>query len=163
MLASERERDGEDVALSAIDTFGRRISKKEFTGVIDSENLWRVLFDITAKRIAKEQRRQLAKQRGGGDLKNEVDLLKPDSSSVGVGINGSIDISQQFFQQLDEDRNELLESLARLPGGEMLVKVVNLHLEGNPHNEIAELLGISASTIERNMKITKEIGMMVGL
>lgn len=156
------DRDGEDVALSAIDTFVRRVGKKEFSAVIDSEDLWRVLFDITAKRVAREQRRQLTKKRGGGDVKNEVDLIKSDNSSVGVGINGKIDIRQQFFQQLDEDRNELLESLASVPGGEMLVKVVELHLEGNTHKEISELLGVSISTIERNMKIAKEIGMTVG-
>lgn len=156
------DRDGEDVALSAIDTFVRRVGKKEFSAVIDSENLWRVLFDITAKRVAKEQRRQLTKKRGGGDVKIEADLLKSGSSSLGIGIDGNIDIRQQFFQQLDEDRNELLEKLAGLAGGEMLVKVVSLHLEGNTQQEIAELLGVSVSTIERNMRIAREIGMTVG-
>lgn len=155
------DRDGEDIALSAIDTFVRRVEKKQFSGVLNSEDLWRVLFDITGKRVSREQRKQLAMKRGGGEVKNEADLLKPNGSSGSVG--GMVDTRQQFFQQLDEDRNELLARLAKLPGGEMLVKVVNLHLEGNTHKEISELLGVSVSTIERNMKIAKDIGKTVGL
>ena len=155
------DRDGEDVALSAIDTFVRRVGKNEFSGVVDSGNLWRVLFDITAKRVAREQRRQLTEKRGSGDVKNEVDLYNPEATSCGFGINESIDIRQQFFQQLEEDRKGLLDKLTQLPGGEKLARIVSLHLEGHTHQEIAEVLGVSVSTIERNMKIAKEVGKTV--
>ena len=59
-----RERDEEDVALSVLDTFIRRINDGQYTWVADREDLWRALYDVAAKRVAKEFRRQLAEKRG---------------------------------------------------------------------------------------------------
>src|SRR4051794_31330083 len=62
---SRRAADEEDVALCAFDSFYRRAERGQFPELRDRDDLWKLLFVITARKAADQARRE-ARQPGRG-------------------------------------------------------------------------------------------------
>jgi len=151
-------RDGEDVALSVLDTFMRRINDGQYTWVADREDLWRALYDVAAKRVLKEFRRQLAQKRGGGKVRTESIFDAPEGTGSGVGgIASNVDRRQQFADQLAETCSELFAQLRRQPKGEELVAVAQYRLANYTVQEVADKLDISKATVERRLDLARSV------
>lgn len=153
-----RERDEEDVALSVLDTFMRRINDGQYTWVADRQDLWRALYDVAAKRVAKEFRRQLAQKRGGGKVHTESVFDAPEGADSGVGgIANHADPRQEFADQLAESCSELFAQLRRQPKGEELVAVAQHRLANYTVQEVADKLDISKATVERRLDLARSV------
>src|SRR5262249_34542005 len=64
--APRRAADGEDVALSAFDSFCRHAEQGRFPQLEDRDGLWRLLVVITARKAAHLVRDESRAKRGGG-------------------------------------------------------------------------------------------------
>src|SRR5262249_43327597 len=58
--------DGEDVALSAFDSFCRRAADGRFPDLLDRDGLWRLLMVLTVRKAARQVRDARRRKRGGG-------------------------------------------------------------------------------------------------
>lgn len=61
-----RVTDGEDAALSALNSFCERAKRGQFPNLLDRDNLWSLLARITVGKVADYIHREKAKKRGGG-------------------------------------------------------------------------------------------------
>src|SRR5262245_45042826 len=78
--------DGEDVALSAFDSFCRAARDGRFPKLDDRDDLWRLLVALTAHKASDEVRRARSRKRGGGAVRAEADL--GDGAGDDAGLDG---------------------------------------------------------------------------
>src|SRR4051794_7021098 len=64
--ASRGDADEEDVALSVFDSFFRRAGRGQFPRIGGRDDLWQVLFVLTARKAANHNKRGRRLKRGGG-------------------------------------------------------------------------------------------------
>jgi DNA-directed RNA polymerase specialized sigma24 family protein len=122
--------DGEDVALSALCTFFRRMSENPWPWVHDRTDLWRLLVAITKRRVARIKRR-----RQPGSLDDMAGYEPTDPSP----------------EELAREANDLLERLK----DESLRRVVRLRLQGYSNREIAHDIGRSVKTVEWKLRLIR--------
>ena len=152
-----READAEDIALSAIDTLVRRIGNGQFSKLADRQDLWRVLYDVTRKRVAREYRRHLAEKRGAGKVHGESVFGSPNDADSGGGLAGEVDAGQEFADVLATCCSDLFEALREQPDGEGLVEVTRHRLSGYTVQEVADRLQIAKRSVERRLVVVKLI------
>jgi len=135
--------DEEDVALSAFASFCRRAERGEFPKLDDREDLWRLLFVITARKAINRAKHERRAKRGGGRVSPAADLDDVDLREFLVHQPSPEDAAQ-----MDEDVRRLLEGL----GEESLRSVAVWKLQGYTNAEIAERLGCVETTVERKLR-----------
>lgn len=152
-----RAADEEDVALSAMDSFYRGLTSKKFEEIADADSLWKLLVTITARKVCARKRLHFAQKRGAGRVRGESIFLHAgnDDSLQDGGIGDVLgnEPTPEFAHNVAENTRELIQSLE----DETLKKIVLLTLEGYTNSEIAEKLGVVRRTIERKLKIVREI------
>jgi DNA-directed RNA polymerase specialized sigma24 family protein len=154
--APRRAADEEDVALSAFDSFCRGAEKDRFPRLQDRWDLWQLLVLLTARKafdLAQHERRQ---KRGGGAVLDEAALPCPTSSSGHKTALEQIECPEPtpaFAAQVAEECRRLLE---RLDSPE-LRSVAMLKVEGYGNEEIAAQLGCGLRTVERRLRLIRNI------
>ena len=154
--APRRAADEEDVALSAFDSFCRGAGKDRFPRLNDRLDLWQLLVLLTARKafdLAQHERRQ---KRGGGAVLDEAALPSPASSSGYKTALEQIEGPEPtpaFAAQVAEECRRLLE---RLDSPE-LRSVAMLKVEGYGNEEIAAQLGCGVRTVERRLRLIRNI------
>ena len=139
--------DDEDVAISAMKSFFRRVRIGQFPNLNDRTELWPLLVQTTIWKVNNFHRRYTTKER---DFKKEIsaDWLKEN------------DPTAELADKVIEEGNALLESLT----DEKLRTVAQLRLEGYSNVEIAEETGRSVKTVEwRLQQIRKHLKAQLGL
>lgn len=149
------DRDEEDVVLSAIDTFIRRMKGGKFVQIEDGEDVWRVLYDVTRKRIAREYRQKHAIKRGGGKVMTITAASTPDGQSRREWSHEPHDAKQEFSDMLFRSCNDLFDALLRIPNGKGLLEVARCRLSGYTVQEIADQLQVSKRTAERRLELVR--------
>ena len=76
-----------------------------------------------------------------------------DTAPRGIDQTPSREPTPEFAEQITDQCDELLEQL----GDETLEKVAIAKLEGFTNDEIAEQLGVRTRTVERKLRIIREI------
>jgi DNA-directed RNA polymerase specialized sigma24 family protein len=146
--------DEEDVALSAFASFCRGAEAGRFPQLGDRDDLWRLLFTLTerkAQNLVRDERRQ---KRGGGAVLGESDLIRPgDSSPAGLEQLTGREPTPEFAAEVAEECRHLLE---RLDDGELRAIAV-WKMEGDSAPEIAARLGCALSTVERRLRLIRQI------
>lgn len=133
--------DGEDVALSALNSFIKAAKMKRFPDFKDRDDLWRLLFAMT-KRKAIDHRRYESRRKAGG----ESGFLSPGNEKAGIHeIPG--DLSEEEFAALI---SEALEHNLELLDPELCQYAV-AKLEGYSNQEIADKFGVALRTVERKL------------
>lgn len=141
--------DEEDIALSAFDSFCRRAEQGNFPDLNDRDDLWKLLVTITVRKVTdfrvynQRQKRDFRREQHISPT-NDTDLPSENLDTLIVDPEPdpalAAELTEQFYQLLDELADEQLQTIAV---GKM---------EGWKNNELAERLGLSVATIERQLR-----------
>ena len=154
--APRRAADEEDVALSAFDSFCRGAGQERFPQLHDRLDLWQLLVLLTARKasdLAQHERRQ---KRGGGGVLDEAALPVPARSSAQGAALEQIEGPEPtpaFAAQVAEEYGRLLE---RLDSPELRT-VAMRKVEGYGNEEIAAQLGCGLRTVERRLRLIRNL------
>ncbi len=152
-----RTRDEEDLALSALNAFYRCIEEDRYSSIVDEDDVWRLLVSIVERKTIDHLRYQYAERRGKGQTGGES-IFRMRYSPLGDQVSG---ISQfpdhalhhefqvEFLDQLNAILDKLDDPELRL--------IVNSRIAGFTNAQIAEQIGKSVSSVERKMRLTRDI------
>ena len=145
-----RHTDEEDVALSAFKSFCRGIQSGRYPHLADRDDLWRLLVTITAHKAIHVVRRAQRQKRGGNG-----NQPAPDDGKNAVDLNEVIgqEPSPEFSLQVAEELDRLLARIA----DSTLQTVAVLKMEGYTNAEIALRQDCTVRTIERKLRLIREI------
>jgi DNA-directed RNA polymerase specialized sigma24 family protein len=147
--------DEEDVALSAFDSFCRGAEKGRFPQLQDREDLWHLLFLITARKAARVREHEGRLKRGGGRVLDEAALApfpdNPDEPAL-TRIVGR-EPSPELAALVAEECRRLLTGL----GDDQLRQVALGKMEGFTTEEIAARLGCVPRTVERKLQMIRSL------
>jgi DNA-directed RNA polymerase specialized sigma24 family protein len=116
--------------------------------------LWKLLVAITGMKSVDQIRRQTAKKRGGGDMQgNSVIANTADEANAGFEQFADAALSPAFLAELDEQQTVLLNALH----DDVQRQIARQRLEGMSNEEIANSTGISVRSVERKIKLIREI------
>ncbi len=134
--------DEEDVALSAFDSFCRGVEKGRYPKLNDRDNLWRMLVTITSHKVIDRVRLERRLERGGAS-----------GEAVDMGELVSREPTPEFAAEVADNCRHLLQRL----GDAELVSVALWKMEGFTTEEIAGKLGYVPRTVERKLRLIREI------
>jgi DNA-directed RNA polymerase specialized sigma24 family protein len=129
--------DGEDAALSALNSFCEWVAEGRCPEMIDRNGLWRLLATFTARKVSRYIRRENSRPCGDGEL-DEVLGREPDPA-------------------LAAEMAELLERLLAILPDPLLWQVAVLRMEGHAIDEIAERIGRSNKTVDRRLDLIRRL------
>jgi DNA-directed RNA polymerase specialized sigma24 family protein len=153
--APRRAADEEDVALSAFDSFCRGAEQGRFPRLDDRDDLWQLLVVLTTRKasnLARDERRQ---RRGAGKVRNISALARGEAES-GDWPRGNVvsrEPDPEFAAEVAELCRRLLERL-RNPA---LQEIALWKMEGGTNEEIAAKLGRSVGTVERKLRLIRQL------
>lgn len=152
--ASRRVADEEDVVLHAFNSFCQGAAAGRFPKLEDRGDMWQILVMLTARKSADQIKEQYRAKRGGGKIRGES-VFAADSSSPAAGIDqvAADDPSPEFACQLTEEYRHLLQLL----DDANLQEIAIARMEGFTNAEIAGRLGVQTRTIERKLRLIREI------
>ena len=147
-----RMADEEDVALSVLDSFCRAAPQGCFPDLTDRNGLWRLLYQKLVRKavdLARHERREI---RGGGRVRGESAVDGPTSASGDQGLAQVPDdaLSPEFAAMMVEQCRRLLEQLEP-----ELQSLALARMEGYSNKEIAQRIGRSVRTVERQLQLIR--------
>jgi DNA-directed RNA polymerase specialized sigma24 family protein len=154
--------DEEDVALSAFDSFCRGAKKGKFPLLHDRHDLWGLLIVITARKALDLVEHERRAKRGGGRVLTEAALADLAGASTFMpGLERVIgrEPTPEFAAQVAEELARLLENLEDTE----LRSVAVWKMEGHDNNDIAAKLGCVTRTVERKLRLIRNIWARQGL
>jgi DNA-directed RNA polymerase specialized sigma24 family protein len=143
LRSATRLADEEDVALSALDSFYRGVTRGRFPVLEDRDDLWQVLLVLTMRKAINLVKHERRGSRGGGRLLSLAELDGERLDKV-IGAEPSPELAAQM---VDECRR----LLGRL-NDETLRSVALWKMEGQTNREIAVSLGCIEQTVERKLR-----------
>jgi DNA-directed RNA polymerase specialized sigma24 family protein len=143
-----RAADEEDVALCAFDSFFRRAARGQFPRLDDRDDLWQLLFVLTARKAIDQARREGRVARGAGRVRTLADL---DGLELDLALGR--EPTPELAAQTAEECRRLLGSLS----DESLREVARRKMEGDTNAEIARRLGVIEKTVERKLRRIRQI------
>jgi DNA-directed RNA polymerase specialized sigma24 family protein len=144
-----RAADEEDVALSAFHSFCGGAQAGRFPQLGDRNSLWPLLVAITAHKAVDLLRHERRRKRGGPPAEGGGPANpEPDLGQV-IGREPTPD----FALQVAEECRRLLDRL----GDDVLRAVALAKMEGATVAEIAARLGCVPRTVERKLRIIREL------
>jgi DNA-directed RNA polymerase specialized sigma24 family protein len=141
--ASRRVSDEEDAVVVAFERFLHGVRQDRFPRLRDRDDLWAILFTLTERAAANQQRDQNRDKRGGGDVRGDSAL--EGIEAVAAGPTPADEVSMQ-------------ENMARLIAGledEELRQIALARMEGYPNAEIAGQIGRAEVTVERRLRLIR--------
>jgi len=135
--------DDEDVALSALDSFFRRVDKDEFPDLDDRTGLWPLLAQITIFKAIKRIEKEHAQKRGG-PASSKLDDSQP--------LNLEEVISNKPTPEMVALMHEQTEVMLGKLDAPLIRQIAELKLQGYKNDEIAERLVIGRRSVERKLK-----------
>ncbi len=151
----QRMSDGEDAALSALNSFFQGMEEGDFTWLRNRQDLWRLLVTITVRKASRHLRHEHREKRGGGAVFGESAFLPVGASSEVPGIAGIDAALARGAQLTPEDvallQEEYLHLLDSLPKGGIRETAELLLQYGDKYDkkEMADQMNCSVRTIER--------------
>jgi DNA-directed RNA polymerase specialized sigma24 family protein len=152
---SRRVADEEDVALSAFDSFCRRVEQGRFPQLKDRTGLWALLMLITVRKAADLVHYNRRERRGSGQVRGDSALGSPDGATGADGLAqvAAADPTPDVAAQLAEEFRNLLERL----GSDELRSIAVWKLEGYTNAEIAGRLGRAEVSVGRRLRLIRKI------
>ena len=147
--------DEDDVVAAAFDSFLRGAEAGRFPRLDDRDDLWQVLVMITARKAVNQMKHQARQKRGGGNVRGESALYSPDSPEDRAAIDQVVGSSPT--PEFAADVSEQVENLLIQLDDEVLRRVALAKMEGYTNDEIATQLGVKTRTIERKLRVIREI------
>ncbi len=153
---SKRTADEEDLVNSAFNAFLTGVRANRFPNLHSRNDLWQILVMLTERKAIDQIRRQNTQKRGSGKVRGESIFENADAFSVGhFGIDSAADStpSPDFAAQFSDQVQYCMEKL----DCDVLQRIVMLKLEGFTNKEVAENIGCSLSSIERKMRLIRQL------
>jgi RNA polymerase sigma factor (sigma-70 family) len=153
--APRRIADEEDVAISVFDSLCKGAAAGRFDQLRDRDDLWRLLTAISGMKAVDQIRRQTAQKRGGENVRGESII----AGGVGAGQMAGFDQfvhgepTPEFLAVMDEQQQAMFRALPDASQRD----VARLRFEGYSNEEIAESLDMSLRSVERKLKVIREI------
>lgn len=150
-----RASDEEDVALSAMHSFFQGVADRRFPNINDRDDLRALLLLITTRKVTQHRRKELRVKRGGGREVSEADVrgdaVETDAQllEAAIGREPTPELAAAFCEQVEN----LLASL----DSESLREIALRKLEGFSNKEIAEQIQRTTRSVERKLKLIREI------
>jgi DNA-directed RNA polymerase specialized sigma24 family protein len=141
--------DEEDVALSAFDSFCRGVEAGRFPDLADRHDLWKLLFDITAKKARGQVRYERRAKRGGGKVV-PASQVGDGRADVTAGLSGR-EPSPAFAAEVAEECRRLLAVLET----DQLREIAVWKMEGFANAEIAARIDRAVPTVERRLALIR--------
>ncbi len=140
--------DEEDIALSAFDSFIRAAQNGRFPKLDDRDDLWQVLFVVTARKAADQFEAEGRQKRGGGRVHVPLGGDGSDEQPLPAADPGPAEaaIMAEEFQRL----------LQVLPDP-TLRQIAVWKLEGYSNAQIGEKLDRSVPAVERKLRRIREV------
>lgn len=134
-------RDGEDVALSAMNSFFLRAKRGDFSRLHDRTDLWQLLAKITVRKAIDRRRIAQAQKRGAGLIAGDMECT-----------DELLEIARReptpaMLAAFNEQYQQLMNTLD--PG---LRTIALKKLEGYSNREIAQSMGRVERTVERKLE-----------
>ena len=146
---SQRLIDEEDVLISVFDRFFVAAKAGRFGELNNRTDLWQILLMLTERKVIDQYRRDSADKRGSVQTHTEAELpLTLDSLQELADKHPSPEMVSTFNDSLDWAINRL---------GNKTRDVALLRLEGYSNREIAQKLDIGLSTVERKLRVIREV------
>lgn len=144
--------DEEDIVVSAFKSFCAGVKLGRYPKLHSREDLWRLLFVITSRKVADQFAFQ---QRDKRDARREVAEADMNSSFLNQHTEYflSKEPSPEFAAECADQLRFLLEQLQH----EELKCIAIMKLEGYTNPEISEKLGRGLTTVERKLRTIREI------
>jgi DNA-directed RNA polymerase specialized sigma24 family protein len=152
-----RAADEEDVALSAFASFCLGARAGKFAQLRDRDNLWPLLFAITANKARGLREHEAAAKRGGGRVHDQsvLDGRYGLSGPLRAGFEqiAGDEPTPEFAAQVADEYRRLLDRL-----GEATLRTVAVwKMEGWTNEDIAARLGCVTRTVERKLELIRDI------
>lgn len=146
--------DEEDVALSAFASFCRAAKAGCFPQLNDRDDLWRLLVTLTERKALNMIRDANRQKRGGGNVGGESVLLENnDPAKRGLEQLAGREPTPEFAAQVAEECERLLGLL-----DDAELKAIALwKMEGETVPAIANRLSCAVSTVERRLRLIRQI------
>jgi DNA-directed RNA polymerase specialized sigma24 family protein len=125
------------------------VERGQFPQLNDSDDLWRILVVITARKAIAQRKRHLSKKRGAGAIRGES-VFEPTNPEMEGGIGQVLGESPtpEFQAMMTEQCEQMLALLSET----RLRDVALLKLEGHSNDEIADRLGSSTRNVSRLLR-----------
>jgi len=152
--APRRVADEEDVAVSVFESLCRGAAAGRFKQLTDRDDLWKLLTAIAGMKAVDQIRRQTAQRRGGTNVRGDSIVAGTDTDRAG-GFDQLAhgQPTPEFLAVMDEQQQQMF---AMLPD-QSLRDVASLRFEGYSNDEIAKELDISLRSVERKLKVIRQI------
>jgi len=135
------DRDEEDIALSVLNTFYAGAAKRAFPDLAHRDNLWRILYKITVRKVNASTAHNRAQKRDSGRVADlDVDQVADPEPTPALAA------------QLLDERAAFIGCLR----DEMLRQIAELRLDGFSSSEIAKKLGVTERTIQRKLDLIRK-------
>ncbi len=144
--------DEEDIVLSAFKSFFTGIRKGRFPQLHDREDLWRLLFVITSRKVADQFAFQRREKR---DARREV--ARPEFDADDSDHYDDLFISNEPSPEFTAECEDQLQSLLARLEHDDLQRIAILKMEGFTNQEIATQTDRGLTTIERKLRTIREI------
>ena len=143
--------DEEDIALSALKSFCLGVRQGRFPHLHDRDDLWRLLFVITSRKVAD---RFAFQRRAKRDTTREVhhDPANADHETVSSWFVSG-EPNPAMAAECQEQLSLLLDRLQH----EDLKRVAIWKMEGYTNEDIAALMSRSLATVERKLRTIRDI------
>ena len=138
--------DEEDVAISAFDSFCAGLRHGRFPLMQNRDDVWAMLIVITLRKAIDAIQHDARQKRGGGrsrELNDEAVLQEL--------------LSREPCPASSTAMSEELDRLLAMLDDDDLRQLVVLKLEGHNNTESAELLGCARVTVQRMLKLIRQI------
>ncbi len=144
--ASRRIADEEDVVLVAFERFHHGMRQGRFPQLNDRDDLWAILFTLTARHAARQLRDQQRDKRGQGRVRGD--------SALADAADPVDDAPTPAEAALLQER---LAHLLNALGDDELRRIALARMEGYSNAEVAAQLGRSEVTIERRLRLIRRL------
>lgn len=153
-VKDQRVADEEDIAQSAMNSFFRAAEAGRLKTLTNSDELWRILITMMARKSHAFQQRQAAEKRGDGLVRGDSVFRLVAQGRVS-GAN-SIAKSADPNRFVDELMGECRERIEALPD-ETLRTIAIKRMEGYEVTEIAAAMSLSVATIKRKLARIRDL------
>ncbi len=152
--APRRVADEDDVVAHAFHSFCNGAAEGRFPRLDDRQDLWQILVLLTARKAADQLKHQYRQKRGGNVRGESVFIgnLSGEERACIDQVVGS-EPTPEFAAHVAEECGRLLDML----NDETLRTIALAKMEGYSNDEIAARLDVKTRTIERKLRLIREL------
>lgn len=155
-----RVADEDDVVNRAFNSFCSGAAEGRFPKLNDREDLWQILVMLTARKATDQVKTDRRLKRGAGVVRGESVFLDAFDENELAQIDQVVghEPTPEFAVQVAEEFDRMLNAL----DDATLRSVAVAKMEGYSNAEIAERLQVQTRTIERKLRLIREIWIEAG-